>query len=458
MTPELQQAVDLDQLGRDAEAQRHYLAYLEQHPDDAEALFHMGNLAFRTRYFRAAMAAFLKAARLRPGDPRIRTKLGNVLLGANKAEAARAEFQAALAADPTYAPAHQGLSNALCCLGQDEASRHHRDLGYRGHAATHSPYRGSGTPVRILVLASGTSGNFNPAWFLDSRLYDAVRIASEYADLDASLPPHDVILNVIGDADRCPEALEAACRLIARPGARAVLNDPRKVALTGRLANADRMRAIAGLRVPRMQAVGRQELLHGGAAALAARGFGFPLLMRSPGHNTGRHFRKVDDPDGLLPALEALPGDPLLVIEFVDLTEPDGYARKYRMIAVDGELFAVHAAVSQEWMIHLYTASSEAVHREEDVRFLADPASVLGAAALGALTEIVRTMGLEYAGVDFGIDSSGQVVLFEANATMSIVPADPGNPRDAYRHAALEPICEAFGRLIARKIATAASA
>jgi len=41
-------------------------------------------------------------------------------------------------------------------------------------------------------------------------------------------------------------------------------------------------------------------------------------------------------------------------------------------------------------------------------------------------------LGLDYFGVDFGLDQNGNILLFEANATMKIVPpagADSNDPR-----------------------------
>ena len=36
------------------------------------------------------------------------------------------------------------------------------------------------------------------------------------------------------------------------------------------------------------------------------------------------------------------------------------------------------------------------------------------------------TLGLDYAGIDFGLRATGEILLFEANATMVVNPPDPG--------------------------------
>ncbi|MBU6428896.1 MAG: hypothetical protein KGR26_07800, partial [Cyanobacteria bacterium REEB65] len=379
-------------------------------------------------------------------DPAIRVNLGNTLLDSGNLQAARDEYEAALAIDPGFAPAHQGLSYVFAQLGLDDLSRSHRERGFTGYPLSHVPYRGTGKPLRVVTLTSAAGGNFNAEWFLDPRRCDVVRVAAEYADAQADLPPHDVLVNAIGDADLCARALEAASALIAR-SSRRVINSPAHVALTGRVANAERLRTIPEVRVPRIASFSRLAVLSKGPAALLEHGFGFPVLLRSLGHNTGRHFVKVDCEDELQPLLEALPGETVLAIEFVDLAGPDGYTRKYRMLAIDGVLFPVHAAVSSDWKVHLFSASTNALHRQEDARFLEDPARVLSHRVLHGLQAIAHVMQLEYAGVDFGVDSSGHLVLFEANATMSIPPVDPGD-RFEYRRPAIERIYEAFSRMV----------
>jgi len=77
---------------------------------------------------------------------------------------------------------------------------------------------------------------------------------------------------------------------------------------------------------------------------------------------------------------------------------------------------------------------------------------VLGGRAMAALTNICSTLGLEYAGVDFGLAADGSVLLFEANATMVI--AKPGKEAHwAYRHVAIDRVLEAATALLVRRSA-----
>ena len=75
-------------------------------------------------------------------------------------------------------------------------------------------------------------------------------------------------------------------------------------------------------------------------------------------------------------------------------------------------------------------------HRAEDAAFLEDMPAVLGPRAMVALEQIQETLGLDYGGIDFGLNERGEVLLFEANATMVIVPPSP-EPMWDYRRAAV---------------------
>ena len=61
--------------------------------------------------------------------------------------------------------------------------------------------------------------------------------------------------------------------------------------------------------------------------------------------------------------------------------------------------------------------------------------AVLGDKAMAALHAICEALALDYAGIDFGVNAQGDLLLFEANATMVIASPD-NDPRWAYRRGA----------------------
>lgn len=157
----------------------------------------------------------------------------------------------------------------------------------------------------------------------------------------------------------------------------------------------------------------------------------------------------VHSPEELPSALASLPGEDLLVMQYLNARNSDGKARKYRVMMIDGQLFPLHLAISKDWKIHYFTAemAENSAHRAEDAAFLRDMPAVLGPRAMCALLEIQKALGLDYAGIDFGLNEAGDVLLFEANATMVVLPPDPA-PQWSYRRPAVEKIYQAVVRMI----------
>jgi hypothetical protein len=128
--------------------------------------------------------------------------------------------------------------------------------------------------------------------------------------------------------------------------------------------------------------------------------------------------------------------------------------RKYRVMMIDGQLYPLHLAISSHWKIHYFTAemTEQADHRAEDARFLEDMPAVLGPRAMHALSRIQATLGLDYAGIDFGLTENGDLLLFEANAAMVVNPPEP-DPRSAYRRPGVERIFAAVRRMLTAHLA-----
>jgi hypothetical protein len=124
-------------------------------------------------------------------------------------------------------------------------------------------------------------------------------------------------------------------------------------------------------------------------------------------------------------------------------------ARKYRVMFIGGVAYPLHLAISADWKVHYFTAAMAANpdFRREEHRFLDDMPGVLGERAMDALTRIQSMLGLDYAGIDFALAPDGSLLLFEANATMVIIPPDP-DPIWDYRRRAVTGALTAARRLI----------
>ena len=149
----------------------------------------------------------------------------------------------------------------------------------------------------MLLLVSSGSGNIPTASFLDDQIFMTSVIVADFLDPLTPLPDHQIVFNSIGDADLCLPALEAATRLVKRTPA-PIINDPSAVSKTGRVANAQRLRALPGVRTPRMIAIPRSVLTGpDGGVIISGHDFTFPLLLRSPGFHTGQNFVLVESRD-----------------------------------------------------------------------------------------------------------------------------------------------------------------
>lgn len=380
-----------------------------------------------------------------------RVNYGNALYDRGDLYQAYEQFEAALRIDADCAQAHQGLAYVLEKLGDAQRARHHRELGYRGNAMTIVPYRGTQRAIPVLLLVCALGGNVNTERFLDDRTYYTTKLFPEYFT-DAMLPYHEFAFNAIGDAELCPQALEAAGALLQRTNA-PVINRPQAVAATSRANNAARLGGIDGVIAPVSRDFSRAQLTSPDARdRLAQSGLQFPLLVRTPGFHTGVHFCRIDDPAELSAAIEELPGERLTAIAFLDARGQDGLVRKYRVMIVDGALYPLHLAIATDWKVHYFTAemAEHPQRRAEEAAFLNDMPGVLGSRAIEALRAIASTLELEYAGVDFGLAGDGSLLLFEANAPMLVPPLE-GDPIFEYRGPAVRRIFDAVAAMLAAR-------
>jgi hypothetical protein len=449
---DIERAALLAALDRRDEAKLAFIAILQRWPTHFSALNEFGTLLAEMGAIDAACRVYAEAILHHPQNPIAHVNLANLLLRASRYEEARRHYEAALAIDPDHASAHQGLGAVLSDLGERDTAQEHFRRGFRGHAISTQPYRGNAPPVKLLQLVSSGGGNIPTTLFLDDTRFLTTVVVADHIDVSETPPPHDLIFNAIGDPDLCGEALAGACRITAATDV-PVINDPHAVLKTGRLANSEQLRAVPGVRTARIVLIDRERLAGpGGADLLDGRGFSFPLLLRSPGYHTGRNFILVRHSGELAAAAASLPGRELFAIEYLDARGTDGKARKYRVMMIEGKLYPLHLAVSESWKVHYFTSdmADKENHRQEEARFLEDMPSVLGEKAMRALAGIRDAVGLDYSGVDFGLDGDGDLLLFEANATMVIAKPGP-EPHWAYRRAAVDRVLEAVTEMITTK-------
>jgi hypothetical protein len=438
--------------GRRDEAIAAYARVLRDAPGTLEAMLPMAGLFVAAGNLAFARSVLLEAASFHPERADVWTLLGNALVDLEEPDAARTAYERAAELDPALPVAQLGLAVLDERAGDVKAARTHWRRGYAVGVPSSADWLANPRQTRILLISSAIGGNVPILPILDDPRFVRAEIFAEGYVPSVPLPRDVLIVNAVGDADRCPAALDLAAQLVADLGG-PVVNPPDHVRATTRVANAARLAGVPNVVAPRTQSMSRSALSSpDGADVLAHEGFSFPLLLRAPGFHTGKHFVRVDVIGDLRHAVDELPGEDLLVMEFADTAAADGTYRKYRMLGIDGALYPLHLAVSRTWKVHYFSAAmgEDAVYREEERAFLTDPRGALGDAAYTAIEHVVAMQDLDYGGVDFAIDAAGRVVVFEANATMLIAPP-AAEPHFAYRQPAATSALEAARAMLVRR-------
>ena len=475
----------LNQAGRGAEAERHLRRALDRFPGTVELLFQLGCTLQQQGSLEEAADCYGRLLGERPDYPQAQLNLAGVLSELGLWEAAAHSYRRALELDPGSAAALRSLGQLLYRIGgsDDEALAAleravHLDpddadalisLGIvlmRGNDAVRSlamfrrsqqlrPLitRPSGNPAEfsVLLLDAPGSGSTPIGYLIGGAAYDAhfyCVLPGAEQHLDLLRAKGDVVLNLIADADDGSEPLPRAQDLVERLGLPTV-NHPATIRHTGRDGVARLLAGIPLCRIPRTVRLAGA-LLAGGEACRFLQGMTLPLLARPVGNHGGGRFEKLSGPDAIRDFVCDSPDADYYLTEFVDYRSSDGFYRKYRLIWVAGELLPYHLAIHDDWKVHHFRTdmANQAWMRREEEAFLGDPSRVFGAPQLAALRSVAAATGLDYGGIDCGLDANGDIVVFEANAVM-LVHEEP-DETFAYKNPHVARIKDAFNAMLAR--------
>lgn len=443
----------LQQSGQCEQACEVYRQVLALEPGHCAALNNLGNLLLTAGVVEEACSLLSKAVSLYPRDAMSRVNLANLLLKQGDLIGSRELFEEVLKREPAYQPAHAGLSFTLAQLGDQEPSLYHQKIAFQGRSMIPVAYRGEGRPIVVLELIATSGGNTRLQTFLSNHIFQRFIVTAQFWDVGTVLPQHDLVINAIGDADTASAALICAEKVMSHSSA-AVINAPAAVMKTGRCTLAKVLAGIPDVVMPWTMSFARQALT---VEALSDAGFAFPLLLRSPGFHGGKNFLLLENAEALRPALEELPGRELTAIQFLDACGMDGLTRKYRVMFIDGALYPAHLAIGTDWKLHYFNAGmlEHPDRLAEDQAFMENMQGVLGPRVMAALRQINATLGLDYGGIDFGLNALGELLVFEANACMAVFPPDE-DPRYHFRRAGLEQICRAVRTMLVSRSGVAA--
>ena len=263
----------------------------------------------------------------------------------------------------------------------------------------------------------------------------------------ADVTGYRTIVNLVTEAEQNAKVLENLRKLLRGVPGR-VINKPDAVMKSTRDQVSRMLSGIPGLIVP------KAVRLDGRKAGIAARtlekaGIVPPIILRETGTHTGKIVGLFDAVDDAVAALG--PGEHIAT-QFVDFSSADGLFRKYRVYFIGDRVVLRHMIVSDVWNVHVKDRTRFMAQHPELVaeeRALIESDDPFAPKTRAVLDAIRARMPLDFFGMDFAFTQGGDMVLFEANATMNFFPLWPTqDPQFAYLIKCLDPAAAAFRELL----------
>ena len=408
--------------GRVGEAIPLYLQALKLDPAHWASRTNLVDALMATRQYLAARALLQELLRERPQVGQIQYQLGKVCFELDEMESAIRHFEQAIALNPDDADSRYWIGAIKQKMGDISAAQ----AAYAAATQIRPLIRRQAikTPpdFRVLALYAPFNGNTPIQYIFKDPTYDVEALAlfdSREPDI-SSLGDVDVVVNLISDADQAEAMLPAAARL-AEKLSKPVVNAPGKIQRTTRDAAADLLPGIPACRVPRIVRLKAGSDVSA-RALTALLPFAFPALARPAGTHGGDAFEKIESLDELARLLAQRPNADHYVIEYVDYASSDGHFRKYHFMFVGEEILPYHLAIGNDWKVHhvLTDMAEQPWMRQEEAAFLANPVAVFKPSHYQALRVVRERFGLDYFGIDCGLDPDGNLVVFEVNASMLV--------------------------------------
>lgn len=393
---------------------------LRLQPDHANGLCILGWAQRRQLQFEEAVKSFRRCLQIKPDFVQAETQLGQALRALGRGNEAAQCFERVIARHPDHVDAFIALANLL----QEHDPSRADALFRQAHALrplTTLPALEQPAKFAVLLLMAPGVANTPTDFLVGKGNYDAhfvCLLPGIEHDIDLLRRHADVVVNLVSDADLGQGMLPLARATVERLG-RPVINHPDKIKPTDRAAMAAALAEIPGCRVPRTRHISRTDLLNDPTGTAA---FALPFLLRVAGKHGGDDFELIEDRAEIPAFIERAPGEDYYLIDYIDYQSPDGHFRKYRFIFTDERVLPYHLAIGDSWKVHHYTTdmAKHAWMQEEEAAFLRAPEMVFSPANYASLRAIQRAVGLDYFGIDCGLDSAGNVVVFEVNASMLV--------------------------------------
>jgi tetratricopeptide (TPR) repeat protein len=429
-----------------------YLQALKLNPRHWAARANMVQALMVARQYLVAKAILIELKGERPQDASIHHLLGKALFELNEVEPAIASFREAVALNPRDAESINWIGALRQSLGDQVGAQAAYAESARIQPLIKRPAAKQPAEFRVLALYAPFGGNTPTEYLFQDAFFDTDTLALFAArEYDTAMLGRNIqlVINLVSDADQTEALLPLAAELADRLNL-PTINHPRRVQQTTRDAVASLLQGIPGCRIPQaMRLKAQTERFE--AALDAMLPFSSTVLVRPVGTHGGDNFEKVENVAALSAFLSQRSDQDHYLIEYVDYISADGLFRKYRFIFIDDQILPYHLCIGHDWKLH--HINTDMAHQpwmqQEEAAFLNNFSAVFGPAQIQALHAIRKRVGLDYCGIDCGLDSNGNVVVFEVNASMLVHARNEGF---LYKTPAVERIKLAYDAML-RKLA-----
>ncbi len=478
-------AILLVNQGRLAEAESHYKKSLTINPNSAKTHNNLGSLhrdigrlnaaaacfqqalSLDPQYFEAwfnlaltqqsleqldqAQASCLQALSINPNSDKVLTTLGALLNGVGgKDDVATYCLQRALEINPNNADTYIAFGNLLMHADKitDAKQMFHKAKALQPLITW--PGKKSPADFTVLLLDTPLAGCTPIDYLLSNAAYKSqfyCVLPNDSQENDFPPATANVVFNMISDADNGKELLPLAMHIVDQLGL-PIVNHPRLIMHTNRENIAQLIADIPRCKAPLTRLLTGTILLEAEQNSSLA-GLTMPLLVRLAGCHGGDDCVKAQDFESISIFVSKRPELDYYVSEYIDYQSNDGFYRKYRLIYVNGELLPYHLAIHTDWLVHYFRTdmANNVWMREEEEAFLKNFDLVFDQAHQAALKALAVATGLDYLGIDCSFDHNGDVLVFEANATMRVHYEN--NELFAYKNPYISKIKEAFDSMLA---------
>ncbi|WP_158809311.1 RimK family alpha-L-glutamate ligase [Beijerinckia sp. L45] len=336
-----------------------------------------------------------------------------------------------------------------------------RGLEIQAAALQHARcFRSRGYPLaprlRVLALAAPVDiGANTPIEFLIRDETIELKTLYFVPGLPADLiPDHDVAIVTMSDEEVSTASLDQI-KTLAATWPKPMLNRPDRVGNTDRDRLYSLIHTVPALKINPTVRIERDKLeAIGGGRETFVGDIAFPIIARPVGSHAGHGLQRLVGPGDVEPYLAFQLSSEFFISPYTDYSSPDGLFRKYRVVFVDGQPYACHMAISEQWAIWYLNAEMEAseAKRLEEAHFMAHFGAAFGLRHAAALADVALRLGLDYFVIDCAETKDGKLLVFEAGVTMIVHDLDQAE-MFAYKPPQMRKVFAAFTAMLDRKAA-----